>query len=268
MSDGSGVQTGIWLYPDAPVHDLVDAVVAADEAGVDEIWVADEGVARDPLVVLSAAAPRTRRVRLGVGITSPLLRHPGALGSTIATLDELSGGRAMLGLGVGGTESLDPFALTFERPVAMMRNAIETARAVVERRATEHYAPPRHAAPGRTVPIYVGARGEQMNRLASRIGDGVFLSGFELDALDGPVAWARSTRPVDVALYASVRFRADAPYDPTSLVGPPEQVAAGLTRLAAMHQPHTVGLALVDLDPVPVMMERALATISAVRSGR
>lgn len=254
-------QTGIWLYPDAPVADLVDAVVAADQAGIDEIWIADEGVARDPMVVLSAAASRTRRIRLGVGITSPVLRHPGALAPTIATLDELSGGRAMLGLGVGGTESLDPFGLTYERPIALMRRAVETARSVIERRPGEHYQPPRHAAPARQVPIYLGARGEQMNRLASKVADGVFLSGFALDGLAEPVGWARSTHPVAVALYASVRFRSDAPADPTALIGAPDLVTAGLAELVGRHQPHTIGLALVDGDPVPVMMERAIAAL-------
>ena len=71
------VSTGVWLYPDATVGELVDAVVAADTAGIDEVWIADEGVMRDPVVVFAAAAGLTRRVRMGIGITTPALRTPG-----------------------------------------------------------------------------------------------------------------------------------------------------------------------------------------------
>jgi len=125
--------TGVWLYPNAAVGELVDAVVAADSAGIDEVWIADEGVMRDPVVVFAAAAGLTRRVRMGIGITSPVLRHPGALASTVASLDELSDGRMMLGFGVGGEQSLGPFGLTAARPVALIGDALSTARAVLQR---------------------------------------------------------------------------------------------------------------------------------------
>ena len=103
-------------------------------AGIDEVWIADEGVMRDPVVVFAAAAERTTRVRMGIGITSPALRHPGAIASTVASLDELSGGRMMLGFGVGGEQSLAPFGITVERPVALIRDALRISRAVLQRR--------------------------------------------------------------------------------------------------------------------------------------
>jgi alkanesulfonate monooxygenase SsuD/methylene tetrahydromethanopterin reductase-like flavin-dependent oxidoreductase (luciferase family) len=260
-------RTGVWLYPDAPAGELVEAVVEADAAGIDEVWIADEGVAREPVALLAAAAVRTTRVRLGIGITSPLLRHPGALASSIATVDELSGGRAILGLGVGGHESLAPFGITVQRPIAMMRDAILTARAVLRSEPGEGYAPPAHAAPGRDVPIFLGARGEQMNRLASRRADGVFLSGFDLTALAAPVAWARSERPIHVALYASARFAEPPSSDPTALSGTPETVAGGLHRLVTEHRPDTIGLALVDGRSPQRMMASAIATFAAYHRG-
>lgn len=244
-------RTGVWLYPDAPAGALVDAVVALDAAGVDEVWIADEGVAREPMVVLAAAARATTRVRLGVGITSPALRHAGALASAASTLDELADGRVVLGFGVGGEESLAPFGLTVDKPVTLVRDALRTARAVLGRQRGDGYDPPVHAAPPRRVPLFVGAKGEQLNRLASREADGVFLSGFALDALDAPVAWARSVHSIDVALYASVRFDADAPHDPTALRGSPEQVAEGMAALVARHAPAAIGLALID-GPTPL----------------
>lgn len=257
---------GIWMFPDAPAQDLVDAVIRADRAGVDECWIADEAVSREPMVVFGAAAPRTTHVKMGVGITSPVIRHPGAMASSIATLDELSGGRAILGFGVGGSLSLGPFGLRAERPVALVRDAIRTARAVIERRSSDLYDTPAHAAPARSVPIFVASRGEQINKLASREADGVFLSSWVLDSLGIAVEWARSVRPIHVAMYPSIRFRPDAPNDPTSLSGDPAAVAAGLVDLVERHRPESIGLALVDGDRVPQMVESALEAIRLYRA--
>jgi alkanesulfonate monooxygenase SsuD/methylene tetrahydromethanopterin reductase-like flavin-dependent oxidoreductase (luciferase family) len=265
VNETATCRTGIWLYPDAPVGELVQAVVTADRSGVDEMWIADEGVAREPLVLLGAAAVQTRRILLGIGITTPVLRHPGAVGSSVSTLDELSDGRAILGWGVGGEQSLAPFGLTAEKPVALVRDAIRTARDVIACRASDLYQPPAHAAPARDVPIFVGAKGEQLNRLASREADGVFLSGFALDRLDAPVEWARSVRPIHVALYASVRFNGTHPDDPTSLHGDPATVAAGMVSLVRRHRPETIGLALVDGDGIATMVQHAVEAIGIFR---
>jgi alkanesulfonate monooxygenase SsuD/methylene tetrahydromethanopterin reductase-like flavin-dependent oxidoreductase (luciferase family) len=257
--------TGIWLYPNAPVHDLIDAVVLADEAGLDEVWIADEGVARDPFVVFAAAAVRTTRVRMGIGITSPALRHAGAIAATASSLDELAGGRVMLGFGVGGTESLGPFGVTVDKPVALVRDAIRVARSVLSGTESSLYSPPRHAAPSRALPIYVGARGEQLNRLASREADGVFLSGFTADGDADPIAWSQSVNPVKVALYASVRFTTDGSGDPTSLTGSADEIADALAALVVRYRPHSIGLALVDGDNVVDMTRSAIAVFERVR---
>lgn len=267
MSYGAtSVPVGVWLFPDATAQQMVDAVVRADTAGFEEVWVADEGPMRDPAAVLAAAALRTTRCRLGVGITSPVLRHPGALAATWSTIDELSEGRAILGLGLGGSLSLEPYGLEFERPVALMRDAIRSARAAMEARDGDGYRLMSHAAPARQVPIFLAAKGEQLNRLAGREADGVFLSGFRLDEVGRAVGWAReASRPVHVALYASVRFRSDAPDDPTALCGEPEEVARGLLELVEAHRPESIGMALIDGDDVGVMLERAVETLGHYR---
>ncbi len=263
---GPNLRAGVWLFPDTTAGALVDAVVQAEAGGFDDVWVADEGPMRDPAVVLAAAAQRTTRCRLGVGITSPVLRHPGALAATWSTLDELSGGRAVLGLGLGGSLSLEPFGLSFEKPVAVMRDAIRTVRDAMSGTESSYYRSMPHAAPPRRVPIFVAAKGEQLNRLAAREADGVFLSGFRLDEVGTAVGWARSTdRQVHVALYASVRFRSDAPDDPTSLIGTPRRVAEGLIELVARLQPDSIGMALVDGGAVGEMVESAVETLSYFR---
>jgi 5,10-methylenetetrahydromethanopterin reductase len=264
-------RVGVWLFPAAPAARLVDAVVRAERLGLDEVWLADEGVAREPMAVLAAAARETTRIGLAVGITSPVLRHPGALAATAATVDELSGGRFTLGLGIGGDKSLAPFGLVADGPVARMTDAIATARAVLDGRADDDagYRPPDHAAPPRTVPIWVGARGPRLLELAAREADGIFVSGCspaQHDRVAAVVAPARSTgREVGLALYQSAGSGPPAPS-----VCRWDEVAGVLGREAerlnrASSAPTSIGINLVELldpsaDPVGAV-ERAASAL-------
>ncbi len=203
----TAIGTGIWLFPDAPAPRMVDAITQADAAGLDEVWLGDEGPARDPIAILAAAATRTRRVRLAVGVTNPYLRHPALSASSMVTVHELSGGRAVLGLGAGGSLSLDPVGITPTTPLADCRRALTVIRAVLRREATDGYTPPAHAVSAPELPVFVGARGERFNRWASADADGVFVAGIAPILVGEVVGWARSVRPVEVALYVSACLR-------------------------------------------------------------
>jgi 5,10-methylenetetrahydromethanopterin reductase len=252
------------LFPDRPAGALVDAIVAAEELGLDEVWVADEGVAREPGPVLAAAAIKTSRIRLATGITSPLLRHPGAVASTMATLDELSDGRAVLGLGLGGALTLDPLGIVVDRPVAVMRTAIETARSVLRRTASEHYEPPSHAMPARDVPIWVGARGPQLVRTAARAADGIFVSGCTPSEHDRIVRDAGSVGGTHYALYQSAHVRPSRESEVSW-----DEAHAVLASEVARLRPDSIGLSLVDLvddrrHDVVRMVERAASLLLTV----
>ena len=87
----------------------MDRIIALAEtverSGMDSVWVGDSLVAKprmEPLAVLSALAARTSRVRLGTAVLLPALRHPVLLAQTLATVDLISGGRLVIGAGVGG----------------------------------------------------------------------------------------------------------------------------------------------------------------------
>jgi 5,10-methylenetetrahydromethanopterin reductase len=207
VTSGSRLPVGVWLFPEAPAAELVDTFVAAERLGLDEVWIGDEGPAyQDPFAVLAAAAVRTSRVTLGVAVTNPYLRHPAVTASAMASVAELSGGRAILGLGAGGGVALDPVGMARTKPLARTRDAVRVARAVVGGRTVEGYRPPGGAARRAPLPVYIGARGEAFNRYASAEADGAFLGGIPFADLGTVVGWTRSVRPVDIALYPSVIF--------------------------------------------------------------
>jgi 5,10-methylenetetrahydromethanopterin reductase len=176
------VEYGLGLPPAAPVEELLDLAVEAERLGYRWLWVNDERLERDPFTVLAAMAERTERIRLGPGVTNPYSRHPALVATAMATLDELSGGRAVLGLGAGGTNHR---ALALERraPATTLREAIELIRGLLAGasvtvdgqvvRARE--ARLDFAARRERLPIYVGARGPRMLELAGALADGVIV---------------------------------------------------------------------------------------------
>ena len=80
----------------------------ADEVGVDSMWVA-EAWGRDAFSLLTLVADRTKRIKLGTSIVNIYSRTPAALAQHFATLDELSGGRVIIGLGTSGKRVIEHF---------------------------------------------------------------------------------------------------------------------------------------------------------------
>ncbi len=176
------------MFPGRPAGELVDATVAAEQGGIDEVWIGDEGAEREPFTVLAAAAARTDRVRLGVGVTNAYARHPLVTAWQAETLFELSDGRFVLGLGPGGSVVLGRLGV---RPV---RSLTDCRRALSQIRTASQ------------VPVFVGARGERFNRWASEAADGVLISGVPLPFIGNVVDCARSVRRIEVSLLISVCF--------------------------------------------------------------
>ncbi|MGH2499389.1 MAG: LLM class flavin-dependent oxidoreductase, partial [Candidatus Limnocylindria bacterium] len=210
------VEYGLALPPAAPVAELLDVAVEAERLGYRWLWVNDERLERDPFTLLAAVADRTERIRLGPGVTNPYSRHPALLATAIATLDELSGGRAVLGLGAGGTNH-SALAIDRTAPAAALREAIELIRALLggrtasvdgrvvrAREARLDFAPPRPA-----LEIYVGSRGPRVLELAGALADGVIVGNVATAqgwayALDRIAAGAASAgrAPAEIRLVA------------------------------------------------------------------
>lgn len=251
---------GVWLFPNRPAGELVEAVVRAEELGLDEVWLADEGVAREPMALLAAAASATNRITLATGVTTPLLRHPGALAASAATVDELSRGRFRLGLGIGGEKSLGPFSITTERPVGGLRDAIATIRAVLAAESGAGYRRPAHAFGPRPVPIWVGARGPQMVTMAAKNADGLFLSGCTPEQHVDIIGRVRGINPkLGIALYQSA---SDSRRDGTVTCW--NEVAYHLAEEVERFRPTSFGINLVDLVEGGVSAVEAVEQAAAV----
>lgn len=104
---------------------LFRQVEIADRAGVDTVWVA-EAWGRDAFTLLTQLAERTQRIQLGTGIVNVYSRTPAALAQHFATLDELSGGRAIAGFGTSGPQVIEHFhGVPFKPTLTRLRETIE-----------------------------------------------------------------------------------------------------------------------------------------------
>ena len=103
----------------------------ADEAGVDTAWVA-EAWGRDCFTILALMARETRRIQLGTGIVNTYSRTPAALAQHFATLDELSGGRMVIGLGTSGYRVIEHWhGIPFQPSLTRLREYVEIMRMIL-----------------------------------------------------------------------------------------------------------------------------------------
>lgn len=116
----------------------VDQVVAFERAGVDMVWVA-EAYGNDAPTLMGYLAAKTERIEIASGILPIFTRTPTLLAMTAAGLDDLSNGRAVLGLGASGPQVIEGFhGVPYDRPLQRTREIIEICRQVWRRERLEH----------------------------------------------------------------------------------------------------------------------------------
>src|SRR5438552_11905379 len=116
----------------------VERIVKLEEAGLDMVWVA-EAYGNDAATRLGYLAARTQRVLLASGIFPIYSRTPALLAQTAAGLDEISNGRAVLGLGASGPQVIEGWhGVPFDRPVQRMREIVEVCRLVWRRQEVRY----------------------------------------------------------------------------------------------------------------------------------
>lgn len=185
-----GLQLGYWSA--APPEHAAEVVVAAEEAGFDAVFAA-ESWGSDAFTPLAWWGSATERVRLGTSVVQLSARTPTATAMHALTLDHLSGGRAILGLGVSGPQVVEGwYGQPFAKPLQRTREYVDIVRRVLAREAPvvndgPHYPLP-YTGPGATglgkplkpithplradLPIWLGAEGPKNVALTAEIADG------------------------------------------------------------------------------------------------
>lgn len=180
------------LLNDGGVEEFLEIVRAVDaDPGYANLFVSDERFYKNTYSLLALAARNSERIGLGTGVTNPYTRNPAFTAAAIATIDELSGGRAFLGLGAGSPMVLDPIGIEQDDPVGAVRDAVRAIRSLldgesvtVENDAFELHDVRLDFTPERRVPVYVAGRGPQLLSLGGHVGDGV-VAGAGLTSVAG-----------------------------------------------------------------------------------
>jgi 5,10-methylenetetrahydromethanopterin reductase len=162
----------------------------AEELGFKTFWV-PEDLYRGAFTLASAIAMGTKSMRIGLGILNPYVRHPATIAMELGALEEISGGRSILGIGAGLKSWIEgQLHIPYRKPTVAMREAIEIVRALIAGGDVNYsgqvfqvsnlnlrFRPPRNA-----VPAYLGVMGPKNLEMAGEIGDGILLSAMSSPA--------------------------------------------------------------------------------------
>jgi len=172
---------GCFVSTGRSIEQAIARVQRAEELGYEAAYVTHIA-GRDALTVITAYAMRTERIRLGTGVVPIYTRTPATMAQTAATIDDLSGGRLNLGLGVSHRPVVEGWhGQTIDRPVSEMREYVAIVRAILRGEQPPEGAKWRTSFqlagldPRPELPIYVAGLSPGMLRLAGEIADGVIL---------------------------------------------------------------------------------------------
>lgn len=215
-----GLQIGYWSR--GPAAGAVEQIAAAERLGFDSIWTA-EAYGSDALTPLAWWGAATEKVQLGTSIVQLSARTPAATAMAAMTMDHLSDGRFILGLGASGPQVVEGwYGQPYPKPLARTREYVEIVRRIIAREAPvefagEHYQLPFPGGTGlgkplkstlhprRTeIPIYLGAEGPKNVAMTAEIADGwlpIFFApkdnGFYRTALDEGFARPGARHTID-----------------------------------------------------------------------
>ena len=208
----------------------LDFVLEAEQLGVDSVWIA-ETWGYDALTPLAFLAARTERVKLATGIVQVGSRSPALLAMSAMSMQALSGGRFLLGVGTSGPQVMEGWhGVRFDRPVTATRETIEIIRMVTSGERLAHsgevFPLPLPDSVGRalrssagptSVPIYIASMGVKNLELTGELADGWLGNCFMPETADafleplraGAARAGRSLSELDLVIPVAVEFTDD-----------------------------------------------------------
>lgn len=211
-------KTGVAFSGGLTAREIVECAERAEALGYDSAWVT-EGHGGDQFAILAACAVRTRRIRLGTAISSVFVRTAPTIAMSAASVDDLSGGRFILGLGSSHRVQVGPeHGVEYAKPLARVGDTVAVVRALLREGEVGYqgetvrierfdlwFRPHRPA-----LPIYLSALFPRMTELCGEIADGIILTRSTLASVG-------AVRP-RLAAGAARAGRPEAPIEVTSLL--------------------------------------------------
>ena len=170
------------ILGNAPIERMLERVKLAEDNGYDTVWLADERFYREVYSCLTYFAQHTSRVKVGPCVTDPYARHPALTAMAIATLDEISNQRAILGIGAG-ISGFAELGIDRKKPARAIREAIELIRMLLRGEKVTYkgeviqftdgklsFAPVRSE-----IPIYLASNGPIGQKTAGAVADGAIM---------------------------------------------------------------------------------------------
>lgn len=175
------VKFGISVMPVDPPDEYINLVKEVESYGFDFMLVCDSSLhSRDTFSYLTLGAINTSRITLGTNILNPVTRHPGLSVRGVATLDEISNGRMIMGVG-RGAEPVHELGLTYAS-IKSVRDMIEASRRLLAGEALDFESETFSFKKAQlrfkkrsVIPIYIAATGPKMLQLAGEIADGAWM---------------------------------------------------------------------------------------------
>ena len=178
---------GLYLQDKHPIREGVKLAQLAEKCGFEQLWQAESRLARESTIPLAAIAQVTEKIQLGTGVASMWTRNIGLMGATFSTLNELAPGRIKAGLGAWWEPLASKVGVNRVKPLKAMREIVVNLKKLfnmenvtfkgefvnIEGIELDIIHGERTALP---IPIYVGATGDKMLKLAGKIADGVLLN--------------------------------------------------------------------------------------------
>lgn len=179
-------RVGLGFLGEPSAGEIVKIAQTAEALGFDSVWMCETRFTRDAVAPLAGIATSTSRARLGSSAINVFTRGPVLVAVTFATLDELSRGRMILGIGSGSPVILERQGIGFEGALVRLREYVEVFRLLLRGGSVDYtgrfvkvkgvaldFAPLR-----KEIPVYLAVTGPKALHLAGKVANGVILNGF------------------------------------------------------------------------------------------
>lgn len=256
-----GIRLADWF---GTTQNIVELAVLAEKSGFDYCWVSHDVFMRSSFVTLTSIADHTNRMILGNTILNPYTTNPAELAMFLASLDELTNGRAVCGISAGALEYMQWLGVPAARPLTRTKEAVELIRLLLSGKVAKYEGKEfkwtdqcyMRFSPFRSkIPVYIGGQGDKMLEYSGAGGDGALPLLYPPDFAEyavrkiseGAKAAGKNPKEVDIAgcVWMSIAKNREA-----AVIDPLKELVAYFGPLLGAKGLAAVGLSHEEFAPV------------------